>query len=195
MVKVIKENKILKYLLLMVVIAFIAGLLFISILDSGNRELIRNSVFNYFQGIKLGEFNYFKGCFKFIEDNLIINSFIWVLGISIIGIFFVIGLLIFRSFLIGFSFMSIIYTYRFKGILIGVIYIIPEIINLMILFLLVYYSVGFSIMLFRYLFKGREVERRVVVKRYLKVLLISMGVSAVNCLISVVIIPNILRVL
>lgn len=189
----IKKNKLLIVLVGMTVISFILGVLFISVLSDSNQELVKTSINSYFQGISEGNFTYLKSLYTTLSSNLILVLFTWIIGISIIGVLLVGGILVFKSFLVGFSFTSILYTYGFKGILMAIIYIFPEIINLFITFLVVYYSISFSILLFNYLFRKKDCNRMVVVKRYLKLLIISIGCIIINTLISVFAIPNLLK--
>lgn len=189
----IKKRKLLVILLFITIISFIVGSLFISILSDSNQSLIKESIISYFNGIKTGNFTYLKSLYSILSSNLILGLFIWIMGISIIGILLVVLLLIYESFITGFSFISILYTYGFKGILVSLIYMIPEVINLFVLFVLSYYSISFSILLFNYLFRKKDINRKVVVVRYLKYLIISLGVFIITSLISVFIIPNILK--
>lgn len=191
--EILKKKKLLVTLIIITGISLVVGLLFISILSSDNKELIKSSVNNYFIELKNNNINYFKEFISCFSSNIFINLFIWIIGISIIGIFIVIGILIYKSFLVGFSFLSIIYTYGFKGILVASIYIIPEVINLFIVFVLVYYSVSFSILLFNYLFKKKDITRRVIMVRYIKILIFMVIGTIINSFISSLVIPNILR--
>ena len=95
--------------------------------------------------------------------------------------------------MVGFSLVSIIYTFKVKGILLGLIYIIPEVIFLVIYFLLVYYSTSFSNILIRYLFERETFDKNRYLKRYIKILLIILGLVIINSFILVFIIPNILK--
>lgn len=189
----IKKRKLLVILLFITVISFIMGTLFISILSDNNQVLIKESIISYFNGIKTGDFTYLKSLYSILSSNLIMALFIWIMGISIVGILLVVLLLIYYSFITGFSLVSILYTYGFKGILVSIIYMIPEVINLFVLFVLSYYSISFSILLFNYLFRKKDINRKVVVARYLKYLIISLGIFIITSLISVFIIPNILK--
>lgn len=188
----IKKRKLLVILLFITIISFILGSLFISILSDNNQVLVKESIINYFNGIKTGDFTYLKSLYSILSSNLIMALFIWIIGISIIGILLVILLLIYESFITGFSLVSILYTYGFKGILVSLIYIIPEVVNLFVLFVLSYYSISFSILLFNYLFRKKDINRKIVF-RYLKYLIISLGIFIVTSLISVFVIPNILK--
>jgi stage II sporulation protein M len=191
----IKKRKLLVVLLFISVISFIIGSLFISILSDGNQVLVKESIISYFNGIKTGDFTYLKSLYSILSSNLILALFIWIMGISIIGVLLVILLLIYESFITGFSLVSIIYTYGFKGILSCFIYMIPEVINLFVLFVLSYYSISFSILLFNYLFRKKDFNRKIIVFRYLKFLIISLGILIVSSFISVFVIPNILKFL
>lgn len=189
----IKKRKLLVVLLFITFISFIIGSLFISILSDGNQVLVKESIISYFNGIKTGDFTYLKSLYSVLSSNLIMALFIWIMGISIIGVLLVILLLIYESFITGFSLVSIIYTYGFKGILSCFIYMIPEVINLFVLFVLSYYSISFSILLFNYLFRKKDFNRKIIVFRYLKYLIISLGIFIVSSLFSVFVIPNILK--
>ena len=189
-----KIRKLLIVLVLVTIVSFILGMLFISILSDSNQELVKVSVNSYFDGISKGNMLYLKSLYSILMSNLFLILFVWVIGISIIGVFCVLGILIFKSFLVGFSFMSILYTYGLKGILLALIYIIPEMFNLFIIFVLVYYSISFSVLLFNYLFRKKEYNRRVVVTRYLKILIVSLIFIIVTSFVSAFIIPNVLRI-
>ena len=189
----IKKRKLLVILLFITIISFILGSLFISVLSDNNQVLVKESIINYFNGIKTGDFTYLKSLYSILSSNLIMGLFIWIMGISIIGILLVVLLLIYYSFITGFSLVSILYTYGFKGILVSIIYMIPEVINLFVLFVLSYYSISFSILLFNYLFRKKDINRKVVVARYLKYLIISLGIFIITSFISVFVIPNILK--
>lgn len=191
----IKKRKLLVVLLFITFISFIIGSLFISILSDGNQVLVKESIISYFNGIKTGDFTYLKSLYSILSSNLILGLFIWIMGISIIGVLFIILLLIYESFITGFSLVSIIYTYGFKGILSCFIYMIPEVINLFVLFVLSYYSISFSILLFNYLFRKKDFNRKIIVFRYLRFLIISLGILIVSSFISVFVIPNILKFL
>lgn len=189
----IRTRKPLIALIIVMAVSFISGVLFVSVISDGNQELIKSSINSYFNGINNNEMNYLRGLYSVLTGNLFLVFFLWVIGISIIGIILVILILAFKSFLVGFSFTSIIYTYGFKGILTGIIYIIPEIINLFVVFVISYYSVSFSFVLFNMLFRKKEHNKKVIVSRYIKLLFIAIVAMILISLISVFVIPNVLR--
>lgn len=192
--KKITKNKLLLFLIIITIISILLGVFFIAVISNDNQELVKSTINSYFLDINENKIKYFKNLWSILTSNLFLILFIWIMGISIIGIIISLILLIYKSFLIGFSFTSILYTYGFKGLISGIIYIFPEIINLFIVFVLTYYSISFSILLFNYLFKKKEYNR-IFVRRYLKLLVISSLIIIFSTLISTFIIPNLLRII
>lgn len=189
----IKARKILSIMTIITIISLILGTLFISILSKDNKELITSNVIDFFAAIKSNNLNYNQILVKSLTNNLLLNIIIWLLGISIIGIPIVIILLFIKSFILSFTFTSIIYTYKYKGIISAIIYVIPHIINLLLSFVLIYYSITFSKSLFNYLFKKKECNRKELVNRYLKLLIISTFLFIISSIIETYIIPILIR--
>lgn len=189
----IKARKILSIMTIITIISLILGTLFISILSKDNKELITSNVIDFFTAIKSNNLNYNQILVKSLTNNLLLNIIIWLLGISIIGIPIVIILLFIKSFILSFTFTSIIYTYKYKGIVSAIIYVIPHIINLLLSFVLIYYSITFSKSLFNYLFKKKECNRKELVNRYLKLLVISTFLFIISSIIETYIIPILIR--
>ena len=189
----IKTRKILSIMTIITIISLILGTLFISILSKDNKELITSNVIDFFTAIKSNNLNYNQILVKSLTNNLLLNIIIWLLGISIIGIPIVIILLFIKSFILSFTFTSIIYTYKYKGIISAIIYVIPHIINLLLSFVLIYYSITFSKSLFNYLFKKKECNRKELVNRYLKLLVISTFLFIISSIIETYIIPILIR--
>lgn len=192
--KKISKNKLLLFLIIITIISILLGIFFIAVISNDDQELVKSTINSYFLDVNENKIRYLKNLWSILTSNLLLILFIWIMGISIIGIIISLILLIYKSFLIGFSFTSILYTYGFKGLISGVIYIFPEIINLFIVFILTYYSISFSILLFNYLFKKKEYNR-IFVRRYLKLLVISSLIIIFSTLISTFIIPNLLRII
>ena len=189
----IKARKILSIMTIITIMSLILGTLFISILSKDNKELITSNVIDFFAAIKSNNLNYNQILVKSLTNNLLLNIIIWLLGISIIGIPIVIILLFIKSFILSFTFTSIIYTYKYKGIISAIIYVIPHIINLLLSFVLIYYSITFSKSLFNYLFKKKECNRKELVNRYLKLLIISTFLFIISSIIETYIIPILIR--
>lgn len=190
LVKKLKEKKLFIIIFIVTVISFIIGILLISILSGNNKSLIVKSLNNFFISIKENKLNQSALLYKTLTNNIIINLIIWILGISIIGIPIVISILSFKSLTFGFTISSLIYIYKFNGIIKSIIYIIPNLINLFIIFVLSYYSISFSLMLFNYLFRKKEYNKRIIVNRYLKLLLISLLLLILTAVLESFVIPK-----
>lgn len=190
LVKKLKEKKLFIIIFVVTVISFIIGILLISILSGNNKSLIVKSLNNFFISIKENKLNQSALLYKTLTNNIIINLIIWILGISIIGIPIVISILSFKSLTFGFTISSLIYTYKFNGIIKSIIYIIPNLINLFIIFVLSYYSISFSLMLFNYLFRKKEYNKRIIVNRYLKLLLISLFLLILTAVLESFVMPK-----
>ncbi len=190
LLKKLKTKKLFILVFAITLLCFIAGMLLISMLSKSNKELIINSLNNFYTSLKENKISSTNLLYKTMTSNLILNIIIWVLGISIIGIPIVIFILGFKSLSLGFTISSLIYTYKFNGLLKAIIYLIPNIINIFIVFVLVYYSISFSINLFNYLFRKIEFNKRVIVKRYLKLLIVAILLSILTSVTESFILPK-----
>ena len=128
--KKLKTKKLFILVFAITLLCFIAGMLLISMLSKSNKELIINSLNNFYTSLKENKISSTNLLYKTMTSNLILNIIIWVLGISIIGIPIVIFILGFKSLSLGFTISSLIYTYKFNGLLKAIIYLIPNIINI-----------------------------------------------------------------
>ncbi len=186
----LKDKK--KFIIIFVIctVAFIIGVLLPSILNEENRKIIETSLNSFFDTIKNNQLKTNELLFKTLTSNIIIDLILWLLGISIIGIPIVITLLGYKSLSLGFTISSIISTYKLNGVIKALIYIVPNIINLLIFFVISYYSISFSLMLFNYLFRKKEYNKRVIVNRYLKLLVISIIILIFSSVIETYVVPK-----
>lgn len=193
MKKIIKKLKDKKQFIIIFVIctvAFIIGVLLPSILNEENRKIIQTSLNSFFDTIKNNQLKTNELLFKILTSNIIIDLILWLLGISIVGIPIVIILLGYKSLSLGFTISSIISTYKLNGVIKALIYIVPNIINLFIFFVISYYSISFSLMLFNYLFRKKEYNKRIIVNRYLKLLVISIIILIFSSVIETYVVPK-----
>ncbi len=190
-----KHNKTLYILIIILLITFILGCLFIAFLSDENKQLILTNLNNFIDTIKNNKQNNLNTLYRSLSNNIIINTLVWIIGISIIGIPIIILILGIKSFVLGFTLVSFIYNFKLKGILWGIIYIIPHIINILLLFVLSYYAIKFSIMIFNYYFRKKEYSRSIIVKRYIKTLIICTIAYSISSVIEAYLIPNILKII
>lgn len=171
---IIRQKKFYVFLIALLVVGFISGAIFVLFLNDADKKDITNEIINFFNLIKTSAgINYSKSLISTFSINLIYIFLIWLLGISLIGFPIIIGLLFIKSFIIGFSFSSIIFTYGFKGIIGGFLYIFPHHIIMLILYLLLgFYSLSFCYKLFSHLFLKQTINFRYGMNRYMKILLL-----------------------
>ena len=185
-----KKRKLFSILLFVFICSFILGVFFIFFISDDNKVLVKDGIELYFNG--LSNLNYTDNFIVGLINNIGLALIIWILGISIFGCFIIFIIYFIKCFVVSFSFSSIIYVYGLKGIIFSIIYSICYFINLGILFILSYYGVSFSILLFKYFFKNKDYNRIVIVKRYFKVLVISLAFIILNLIIDSYLIPRIL---
>ena len=190
-----KKNRLLTILASITVIFIIFGVLFLAMQSREVKEIINNIITELLEKLKIHDFSCKHLFITAISTNLVINLLIWILGISLIGLPVVAIIYAIKCIMLGFTIASFIYFYKVKGVIIGVIYIIPNIIGLALCFVMSYYSLRFSITLFNYLFLNRDNNKRIFVSRYLKLLGMIIILIIFNALIEGFIIPNILNFL
>lgn len=186
----IKKRKLFSILLFVFLISFISGCFFIFFISDDNKVIVKDGIELYFNG--LNNFNYTDNFIVGLINNIGMALIIWLLGISIFGCFIIFIIYFIKSFVVSFSFSSIIYVFGFKGIILSIIYSFSYFINLGILFILSYYGVSFSILLFKYFFKNKDYNRIIIVKRYFKVLIFCCLGIVLNLIIDSYLIPRIL---
>ena len=104
--KKLKTKKLFILVFAITLLCFIAGMLLISMLSKSNKELIINSLNNFYTSLKENKISSTNLLYKTMTSKLILNIIIWVLGISIIGIPIVIFILGIKSLSLGFTISS-----------------------------------------------------------------------------------------
>lgn len=188
----VKQNKLLFILLLIMILFTILGILFPALINSENKVLIKNSIENFMTSIDKNNIDYISAFISSLTNNIIVTALIWILGISIIGVPIILISIAFKSFLTGFSITSIFITYGIKGTLIAIVYTLPNIINQLESFLLGYYAISFSIMIYKSVFKKETRNWQPIVKRYIKIGIFFIIFSIVVSIIESYLIPKIL---
>lgn len=189
----IAKNKLLVKLLFITVISILFGIFYMAIISKQNKESVEESLKLFFQGIN--KLNYQKAITNCLCSNIFYLVAVWLLGISIIGIPFIIFILMIKSFILGFSISSILYFYKLKGILIAFIYIIPLVLNLLIILFLGYYAIIFSKNLIRLLFLKKEVRFRNMMRRYSKIFLFCLVMIIISGILEIYVVPSLLKLL
>lgn len=173
---IIKQKKLYRIIITLMIFGIISGILFIFFISKESKTKALESIKNFFDLMNTSTgINYGKSLLNTLVNNIGYVLLIWLLGISIIGLPITIVLAFMKSFIVGFSISSIISCYKAKGILGAFLYVFPhQIIILFIYLLLSFYSISFSIKLFKSLFLKQTINFRVVMQKYIKILLISL---------------------
>ena len=173
---IIKQKKLYRIIITLMIFGIISGILFIFFISKESKTKALVSIKNFFDLMNTSTgIIYGKSLLNTLVNNIGYVLLIWLLGISIIGLPITIVLAFMKSFIVGFSISSIISCYKAKGILGAFLYVFPhQIIILFIYLLLSFYSISFSIKLFKSLFLKQTINFRVVMQKYIKILLISL---------------------
>ncbi len=173
---IIKQKKLYRIIITLMIFGIISGILFIFFISKESKTKALVSIKNFFDLMNTSTgINYGKSLLNTLVNNIGYVLLIWLLGISIIGLPITIVLAFMKSFIVGFSISSIISCYKAKGILGAFLYVFPhQIIILFIYLLLSFYSISFSIKLFKSLFLKQTINFRIVMQKYIKILLISL---------------------
>lgn len=180
------------FLVSLFVIGIVIGIIFFNFLDSSDISTINNNVNN---SLTLSsDYNYINNLFLNLKNNISLNLFIFILGISVIGVLVILFLYFSEAFSLGFCLASLVNTYKFKGIIASFCYLFPgKILYLINLFLLTFFSVKFSFKLIQYIFLKKDTNLQEEFKKYFKKILICIAISIVIAFISVFIDPFLIK--
>lgn len=192
--KLINQKRRYMIVIIMTLIGIIIGLAFPYFLSADNELLLKNSVVNYFESIDKNNYNTFIAIKNASFLNISIPLIIWFLGLSVLGAIFIIPILCYKGFILGFSFSSIVYIYKIKGILGAFLYVFPNLILALIVYILLsFYAIGFSFKLFRYLFMKDKLELNLYMNKYFRILAVSLIILILLSLYEVYLLPILLK--
>ncbi len=192
--KLYEQKKIYLSIIITITLGIVCGIVYNLILSKSDHTLITNQLNIFFDAIKKNDINYIPMLINSLIGNLSLVILIWLLGISIIGLPFIYILCFGKGFLLSFSIVSILTTYKFKGIILAVCYLIPgPIVLLLYLIFLGFSSAFFSKKIFSYLFLKQDISLRHSMKRYLQVLVASIVVAGCCSLFDTFFMPNFLK--
>lgn len=189
-----EQKRIYIMIIILMSVGIMGGVIYAIILNKSDHNLVSESLTSFFINIKNNDINYKKAILNSLIGNISFTFLIFLLGISIIGMPLILLLLIFKSFIFGFSFSSIIYTYHFKGILKAIMYTFPhQWIILLISLFLGFYAFYYSLKLFNYLFRGKDINLKHSMKRYLQVFIITIIINILCSFLEVFLSPILLK--
>ena len=183
-------------LIIVIIISIFFGTFFITILNDSDKILLKNEINNFFELISSKEFSLSNNLIPNIINNNIFTIILWILGLSIIGLPFIICILFYKGFTLSFTVTSLIYNFKLEGIFISVIYVFPHlIINLIIYFILSCYSFNLSIKILRNILNKENITIKHELKKYILILIISIIILCLTALYETYILPNIIKLI
>ena len=192
MIKFIKRNKLLSILALLTILTFLIGILYPAVVDNNTREIISKNITDLISSIKNNMS--FKDFFKLLSSNYTFIIIIWILGISIFGTIIVLILYLFKLFIFGFELSSLIINLKLSNIIFIILYTLPNLLYIAIYFILVLFSISYSITLFKMIFLHKNYTIRIITKKYIKVLLVSLLLILLLSIINIFITPKLIKI-
>lgn len=192
MIKFIKRNKLLSILALLTILTFLIGILYPAVVDNNTREIISKNITDLISSIKNNMS--FKDFFKLLSSNYTFIIIIWILGISIFGTIIVLILYLFKVFIFGFELSSLIINLKLSNIIFIILYTLPNLLYIAIYFILVLFSISYSITLFKMIFLHKNYTIRLITKKYIKVLLVSLLLILLLSIINIFITPKLIKI-
>ena len=183
------------FIYFILIFGILSGSIFLIISSETDKNSVITQIENFFLNISNNNIN--SGLA--LKNSLIINYIfivsIFILGFSMIGIIFGIFLLYIKGFLFGFSLASIFLTYKYKGILAGIIYAFPsQILNLLLVILITIYSIMFTKHLFKIITSKKSLNNRIMLKKYLIIFLFCIVLTFLSSLLEVYLFPRLLKI-
>lgn len=186
-----KDKSIYLSLLTALLISFIFGMFFITILSSTDKVTLKEYITNFFTSIKQGKIiSLYK---TLINNNLgiLITS---ILAFSVVLFPLVIVIIFYKGFTLAFTITSLIYTFKIKGIILAIVYVFPSLIfNLVFYFIMCYYSFKLSLILFNKVINKDTTNINKFLKKYLVIILVCIAFVSLFSLYDTYLLPSLIK--
>jgi len=194
--KIKLNKKVFVFLTIISIIAFISGSMLVVLLDKSDKTIICNYLTNFINNVSQNKIEYASVLTNSLISNTFLIILIWLLGISLIGIPIVIYLYFSQIFTFGFALASIFLNYKFKGMILALIYAFPHyLIYIVMLLILTSYSIILSIKLISAVIKKNQFNFKIIFNKYLFVLLFSIIVIVTFSIYETFAFPNIIKLI
>ena len=194
--KIILPNKRINIFIISILfLGVILGSVYANIIGLNDRNLVIDKIKVFVDNINSNSLNTFLVFKNSVGINFSYMLFIWILGMSIIGIIFNIILLFLKGFIFGFSIASFIITYGIKGIVLSIIYLIfGQLLNIIFITILAIYSILFSVKLIKNIInKDKDQKFSVFIKNYFIILVICILVALISSVSETFILPALIK--
>lgn len=191
----IKRNKkLLVFLIALGIIGIITGSVFNVLLNENDKALVSSYITNFFNNITNNTLDNLSALKNGLISEISYILIIWLLGISVIGIPIILLMYFSKFFILGFSISSIISNYGFKGCLLSLSYIFPhKIINIIIYTILTLFTLKVSGKILYSIIRREKLDFKIVLNKYLIILLTSIITIVLTILFEVFMTPIIIK--
>lgn len=192
----IKRNKkLLVFLIALGIIGIITGSIFNVMLNENDKTLVSSYITNFFENIRNNTLDNVFALKNGLISEISCILIIWLLGISVIGIPIILFMYFSKFFVLGFSISSIISNYGFKGCLLSLSYIFPhKIINIIIYTIITLFTLKVSGKILYTIIRREKLDFKIVLNKYLLILLISVVIVILITLFEVFVTPVIIKI-
>ena len=182
------------FIITIMILGIISGSIFLMISNEVDKTSVITQIENFFKNISNNSIDNGLAFKNSLIINYLFVGAIWILGLSMIGVIINIFLTYIKGFLVGFSISSIFLTYKSKGILAVLLYTIPvQIINIFVVIILSIYSIMFSKNLLEIITSKKNTNNRLMLKKYIVILMICIILSFISSLLEVYVFPRFLK--
>lgn len=184
------------FVLILLVLGVTCGAIYYNLLSKSDLDSVFSTMNTFTASIKNNSYNYVQALLHSLGNNLFYIAIIFILGLSMIGIPFIIMLIFLKGLTVGFTVSTLISLYKYKGSLYSFIYIFPkEILSFISYIIIGYYSINFSILIFKQIFKKEKISIRKELEKYLVVLGITSFIGIITSLLDAYLYPNLFNLL
>lgn len=193
----ILPNKKINYLVFgVMILGIICGSIFFTVIGNSDKTETLNLITNFFENVNNSSIDSGLAFKNSLITNGILVTFIFILGMSVIGLLINIFIVYVKSFIVGFSIASIVGKYGIKGILASFVYIFPhQIINIIVICIIGIYSIMFSIYLIKLIISKKKLNTKNVFKRYFIIYIFSILLTTISSLFEGYITPVFLKLI
>ena len=194
--KIHGNKKMILFLVGLMMIGIIAGSIFVVLLKQNDQDLLKEYLTNFMTNIETNQLNKMSAFLNTIGGNFFLILFIWLLGISVIGIPIILFVFFSKAFVLGFSITSIILNYKLKGCLMAFFYIFPHhVVNMGIYIMLLMYSLTVSFKIIKAMLKKESFDFKSIIKQYSRILLFSLIGVLFTTLFEIYVVPFVFQTL
>lgn len=190
------SRKMIVFFLVLLMIGISSGTIFSLVISKSDKALVSDTVQNFFEAIQKNEINFMEVFKNTIFDNGANSIFMWLLGISVIGIPILLFLYFSKAFIFGFSIGSILLQYKAKGIFLCFFYIFPhQVLNLLLYTFLLLYALSLSIKLFFVLIRRKTIDFKPIMNKYILIFVITLIGFLFTALYEAYFMPKIVQII